>query len=224
MVVLKYVQMLWCASLPKWSWIPLLVSVGWTWWFTACEDNPVKTGVSIFEAPSWKTVGFLLVLPVGALLPGELSHRVLRMLQEPHGEARWQGAEVSCQQHLCELGKPSGNWNPCWHLGCNLAGNPEPEPPGYIPSKFLTNELAGQKLLVFVLFCVMAAPWVCEISQAKDSNLSHSFDLCHSWGNAGSLTHCVRLGIEICRGASETPPSPLCHIRSSSLCLINIML
>ena len=48
--------------------------------------------------------------------------------------------------------------------------------------------------LVFVLFfgCTRGI-WKFP---GQGLNPSHSCDLCHSWGNAGSLTHCARPGIK----------------------------
>lgn len=116
-------------SFNRWGLIPLLgVRAGlsdsffvkrikWKWWcpFPRLGHERLK--------------GFLPAFSFGSLLLRAVSCQVLETLQEPHGEARG---------HLltaCEwVSEPRG-----WHLGCNLIGNPDPEPPGYTTSKFLTD-------------------------------------------------------------------------------------
>lgn len=49
--------------------------------------------------------------------------------------------------------------------------------------------------LLLCLFSFLAALWPMEFP-GLGSDLSRSFDLHHSCGNVGSITHCDRLGIE----------------------------
>ena len=59
-------------------------------------------------------------------------------------------------------------------------------------------------------FFFLAAPWRMEF-RGQVSDLSHSHDLSHSCGNARSLIHCVRLGIEPvsqCTQGTDNPAAP----------------
>ena len=62
----------------------------------------------------------------------------------------------------------------------------------------------------FFFFFFLATPWHMEFL-GQGSDLSHNCDLCPNCCNAGSLTHCVRLGIEPvsqgCRDAANGLPT-----------------
>ena len=48
-----------------------------------------------------------------------------------------------------------------------------------------------------------------------ESDLSHSWDLCHSSGNVDPLTYCGVWGLNLCSGVTEMPPFPLHQSRNS---------
>ena len=57
----------------------------------------------------------------------------------------------------------------------------------------------------FFLFLHLWPPCRICSSQARGSDPSHSFNLCHSWGNTRSLTHSPGPGIEVRSQHSEIP-------------------
>ena len=74
--------------------------------------------------------------------------------------------------------------------------------------------LAFKFLLSFFSSCT-CGPWK---FLGQGSNLSHSCDLCHSCSNAGSGTHCARLGIRLMLPQRQRGLlNPLCHSGNSLL-------
>ena len=75
----------------------------------------------------------------------------------------------------------------------------------------------------FTYICTQDAPVAYGSSRARGLNWSHGSDLQHSCSNAGSLTHCARLGIQ---AIPQRQPEPLqrqcwilnllCHSRNSN--------
>ena len=65
--------------------------------------------------------------------------------------------------------------------------------------------IAFSLLLLAMLNFSLAALWHMEFL-GQGANPNHSCDLCHSCGNAGSLTNCAGLGI---KPASQAPGSLL---------------
>lgn len=62
-----------------------------------------------------------------------------------------------------------------------------------------------QSFLSFFFF--LATPWHVEFP-SQGSDLSHSCDLCCTWGNTGSLTHCTGPGIELVSQLSQDAANP----------------
>ena len=80
-----------------------------------------------------------------------------------------------------------GSGSGTWGVTDKIDDNPQHKSPG------IFHHPSEKMSLYFFLF--LATPQHRELlGQASDQ--SHSFDLSHSCGNAGSLTHCARLGIK----------------------------
>ena len=60
----------------------------------------------------------------------------------------------------------------------------------------------------FFFFFFFFWPWHMEFL-GQGSDLSHSCDLCHSCSNAGSLTHCLGLGIKPVSQWSQDAADPV---------------
>ena len=68
---------------------------------------------------------------------------------------------------------------------------------------------------LFFFFSFSSAPQLMEFLD-QGSDPSHSCNLCHSYGNARSLTHCAEPG-NLCPSAAETLTIPLCYSGNSQL-------
>ena len=85
---------------------------------------------------------------------------------------------------------PSGNHQPSLELSCGLGGRAK----------------LRRAVLFFPHF--LAAPWHMKLL-GQGSDPSCSLDLSCNCGNAGSLTHCARLGIESVSQCSQDAADPL---------------
>ena len=73
----------------------------------------------------------------------------------------------------------------------------------------------------FFFFFFSAAPRHMEFL-LQGSDVSHSCNLHHSYGNANPLTQCSRLGIRLHPVRAETVTIPLCHSGNSCSHFLNV--
>ena len=93
-----------------------------------------------------------------------------------------------------------------------------PHPPQHFPFKQAALKFAFLFIYLFFFsffFSLLAAPRHMEFP-GRGSDLSHSFNLCHSCGNARSLNPLFQTGeSNLCPDAAEMLPILLCHSRNS---------
>ena len=85
---------------------------------------------------------------------------------------------------------------------------------------YLNKAVTEKKSCIFIFS--FSCPWGIWRLPTQGWNLSWSCDLCHSYNNAGSLTHCARLGIELVPSQRETRSLTHCATAGTQLYLKNI--